>query len=369
MKNETARQCLPAARSSRNSSTGGTSRFRRIRMTCRILLMLLLLVCLPHGAEAEEKTEEQAEEQAEEGSCSLEIRYLDEAEEINGSADPVEGAAFTIWRIARTAGLDGYSRPLIPGMEVNERTDAGEIEEKVRKAYTGAFPEGGAVYEAVTGSDGTALCGNMLPGVYLVAETKAAPKHFASAPFLIMLPGTSEDGTMPVYHRTAEPKSLPAGDLLIRKNVGGNAGEKDRDFHFTVKFDYGGTFQAQEPWTCTRSDGRKGTIKSGDTFTLRGGESMLIENIPAGAKYSVTETEAGQDGYQTEMSDPDGVIRRTVKAEAVFTNTKNTPSAGSKGTRNIQTGDSFLILLAAAAILGVSVFSGKLLQRRKGGEK
>ena len=351
MRNEAERLRFPAA-----------GRFGIRSFSWRVLLMLLLLAVPARPTLAEETAEVKT-------GCSLRIRYFDDAEENGGNAGPVAGAVFTVWRIAVPDGPDGFTRPLIAGMEVDGKTDAGAVAEQVRDAYARALPEGGAVYELTTGPEGTASCEKMPYGVYLVCETKAAPKHYPSAPFLIMLPGTSEDGTMPEYDRTAEPKPLSAGDLLIRKNVGGNAGDKNREFHFTVDFDYAGTFQMPEPWECTGSGGKKGTIRSGDTFVLRSGETMLIENIPAGAKYTVTEKEAGQDGYQTESTGAEGVIRRTSRAEAVFTNTKNAPSAGGKSNPNIQTGDSFLVLLGAAGLLGAFVLNEALRGRRKGGEK
>ena len=61
------------------------------------------------------------------------------------------------------------------------------------------------------------------------------------------------------------------------------------------------------------------------TFTLKHGEQKTATGLPAGISYTVTETEAGEDGYVTT---PDGgTISGTIEANkaatAAFTNTKN----------------------------------------------
>ncbi|WP_447512240.1 DUF7601 domain-containing protein, partial [Clostridioides difficile] len=67
--------------------------------------------------------------------------------------------------------------------------------------------------------------------------------------------------------------------------VTGNAGDKNKDFNFTV----------------TLSDktisGVYGDLKFTDgvaTFTLKNGESKTATNLPAGIDYEVTETEENQ---------------------------------------------------------------------------
>ena len=296
-------------------------------------------------------------------NCSLQIVYLDAPEGDQPEA-PVAGAGFTVYRIAETGGVDSLCVPLIDGLEIHEQTEGSDILEAVRKAYgEDTPPAGGDVRETVTGADGTAWIRNLSPGVYLVTETSPAREHFASVPFLVMLPGTAADGSSLEYDRTAEPKPLPGGDLTVSKTVAGNAGEKDRDFHFTVSFDCRETFAEPELWHFTRNDGKEGSIRNGGTLTLRDGQSVRFDTIPVGARYAVQEKEYGQDGYHTQAGGTEGVIRRTVPAEAAFTNTKDIPPAGKT---NIQTGDSFWLLAGACLlILGILCLPRRKRNARK----
>ncbi|MDC9240049.1 DUF7601 domain-containing protein, partial [Clostridioides difficile] len=86
------------------------------------------------------------------------------------------------------------------------------------------------------------------------------------------------------------PPEPDTGNLTVSKIVTGNAGDKNKDFNFTV----------------TLSDktisGVYGDLKFTDgvaTFTLKNGESKTATNLPAGIDYEVTETEENQDGYVT----------------------------------------------------------------------
>ncbi len=103
----------------------------------------------------------------------------------------------------------------------------------------------------------------------------------------------------------------PTGNLTVSKTVAGDAGETDRAFNFTVKLsDNGlnGVYGEME-------------LKNGEAkFSLKHGERKTARGLPAGLKYSVTETEAGQDGYSTTDSGAAGSISEGTTAEAKFTN-------------------------------------------------
>ena len=84
--------------------------------------------------------------------------------------------------------------------------------------------------------------------------------------------------------------------------------------------------------------------------------------LPAGAAYRVSEVESGKDGYTTKADGDTGVIRRTVRAEAVFTNSREKAAEQSRTKgQAVQTGDSFL-LLAAGAMIFLTLFAA---MRRK----
>ena len=90
------------------------------------------------------------------------------------------------------------------------------------------------------------------------------------------------------------------GSLTVTKTVTGSAGETDRAFRFTV------------------------TI--GDKtyeFTLKDGETWTLENITAGTGYTVTELDAGADGYTTTAVNATGTIPANGTATAEFVNHKD----------------------------------------------
>lgn len=115
------------------------------------------------------------------------------------------------------------------------------------------------------------------------------------------------------------------GSLTVSKTVAGNAGETNKDFHFTVTLDdktISGTFGDM-------------TFTNGEaTFTLKHGESKTASNLPEGIGYEVTE--ANTDGYTTTATGDKGTIAKDGTATAAFTNTKGSTGGGgsSSGSKN-----------------------------------
>lgn len=271
--------------------------------------------------------------------------------------------------------------PLIDGVEISADTDPASIEEEVVKAYQSDV-EKGATYTGTTGKDGTATVTDMDLGAYLAVETKPAAEHFASTPFLFMLPYTT-GGTTWTYGVSAQPKPLPAGDLVLKKTVTGTAGDTKKDFNFVVTFSKDGTYHY------TKSDGTKGTVKSGGSVKLKSGETATIDTIPVGTTYTVKESEANADGYKTTVTGNTGTIKRTVKAEADFTNHKDatptpnktvsptpktttstptTPSDRTRGQRSltsVKTGDAMKLGLALAVAALAAICLGVYAVRKK----
>ena len=71
-------------------------------------------------------------------------------------------------------------------------------------------------------------------------------------------------------------------------------------------------------------------------FTLKHGETVTATGLPAGILYTVTEEEAGQDGYKTESEDATGIITEETPAKAAFVNTRNiTPDEPDTRIRRI----------------------------------
>lgn len=129
--------------------------------------------------------------------------------------------------------------------------------------------------------------------------------------------GTSvtENGT------TVITNTVQLGNLRLAKTVTGQAGEQDREFHFTVTLTdaLGVPLEGRFPYTGSR----EGSISSGGEITLKHGESVTLENLPAGTQYLVEEREADQEGYVTTAQGASGEIRDGETAQAQFTNSRD----------------------------------------------
>lgn len=109
-------------------------------------------------------------------------------------------------------------------------------------------------------------------------------------------------------------KEVNTGNLTVSKTVAGNAGEKNKDFHFTV---------TPSDKTISGIFGDMEFIDGAATIILKDGESKTATGLPSGITYEVTETEENQDGYVTTKTDDTETITKEGTAEAKFTNTKD----------------------------------------------
>ena len=142
------------------------------------------------------------------------------------------------------------------------------------------------------------------------------------------------------------------GSLTVSKTVAGNAGDKDKAFHFTV------TLSDQ---TISGTYGDMEFTDGVAAFTLKHGESKTAAGLPAGVAYEVMETEADQDGYATAKTGDTGTIEKDVISTAAFTNTKDAspvdpdkPTDPKKPTDDVpKTGDETNLTLWTA-LLGIS---------------
>lgn len=148
----------------------------------------------------------------------------------------------------------------------------------------------------------------------------------------------TDDGTdYTVYYVGAEIHNVREVDLTIAKTVTGGAADPERQFTFDVSFTYDETMPEAShtgPYAYTvyqKGDGDEadalvkddGEISStGGIITLTGGQRAVIEGLPAGTEYTVTEREANQDGYVTTPTD--GKVEGTITVggdnTASFTN-------------------------------------------------
>ena len=116
------------------------------------------------------------------------------------------------------------------------------------------------------------------------------------------------------------------GNLVIRKEVSGNRGERERDFNFTVELTDAAGASLQGEYQYTGSSTIQGVAAPADgvvvngnmTVTLRHGQQITINDVPAGTKYTVTEAEADTEGYDTTV-DVDGSAAEDVAEGTIVT--------------------------------------------------
>ncbi|GAA0351300.1 DUF7601 domain-containing protein [Bacillus horti] len=111
------------------------------------------------------------------------------------------------------------------------------------------------------------------------------------------------------------------GGLLISNTVKGKDDDKKKPFKYTVTFTGEG---ANGSYSYEKSDGSKGSIKSGETFELTDGQTLVVQELPTYLEYMVTQDDYTEEGYVT---DPESLVRTgTIPekkvAEAHFVNTR-----------------------------------------------
>ena len=148
-----------------------------------------------------------------------------------------------------------------------------------------------------------------------------------------------------------------AGSLTLAKTVEGNLGDLDKEWEFTVTFTCDKNVNAPITYKEKAADTTSKSIAAGWTGTstavkvyLKSGETVQFDNIPVGVSYSITETDANKDGYETTPTNATGTFTAKETKAASFLNTKNI---------NIDTGVSLdttvYMLILALALAGIVV--------------
>lgn len=183
------------------------------------------------------------------------------------------------------------------------------------------FTNGKAVFALKGGQEREAT--DLPNGIgYTVEES-----DYANEGYITKYTGQNETGTV-IGNSTIEVNVLnirnKAASLTVSKTVDGNDGDSDKSFEFTVTF------------TDTTLNGTYGDVAITDgvgTFNLKDGETVVLEDIPTGTGYTVTETDYSADGYETSANDgsgwtvgntASGAIRGDNSSTAQFKNTRNT---------------------------------------------
>ena len=142
--------------------------------------------------------------------------------------------------------------------------------------------------------------------------------------FIMKNPTISDDAHEALYNNVR----MVYGSLLIGNTVQGKGGDKEKEFEYTVTLTFEGLGEHQT-YDYTKSDGTTGTIQSGDTFILKHGETMTIEDLPAGLTYTVTQTDYSSEEYVTNPTvlSHQGIIVEFEIAQAPFVNSKYLPGS------------------------------------------
>ena len=149
---------------------------------------------------------------------------------------------------------------------------------------------------------------------YTVTETEAGKDGYVTTPN-VPISGKIEAGKDATASFT-NSKTILRGGLTVTKTVAGNAGDKGREWNFTVTL---GDTSISDIYGDMSFTGGKAT------FTLKHGEQKTATGLPAGIDYFVSEAEASQDGYTTQATDASGQIPAEGTATAAFTNMKSIP--------------------------------------------
>lgn len=150
---------------------------------------------------------------------------------------------------------------------------------------------------------------------YIVTEDEAGENGYETEPQSGIITGTvqADAGSTAAF---LNARTIPRGGLTVTKTVDGNAGDTGREWHFTVTIEDAGIHGTYGDMRFTNGVAM---------FTLKHDQSVTATGLPAGLSYTVTEKEAGQEGYVTKAAGDRGRIPAAGTATAAFTNMKHVP--------------------------------------------
>lgn len=166
--------------------------------------------------------------------------------------------------------------------------------------------------------DGEPDCYDFITGWYDDSEATRWNAHGNEADLHMVLVAPVNSYTGPLSLKAAHGS---IGSLTVCKETLGELLPSDYDTAFTFEL-------TLDDDTITTIDDKWCGVpfKNGKaSFTLKGGESITLSNLPAGIGYTITET--AQDGWTLLNLNPaeTGVVPQNDTAKVVFTNLKNSP--------------------------------------------
>lgn len=141
-----------------------------------------------------------------------------------------------------------------------------------------------------------------------------------------VIKATTENGTViipsPVLYS-------PTGAIDVTVHVGGNGGDENKDWNYTVTFTTG-EGENTTPYTgfidVTDAEGNTTRVEITDgtyTFDLKHGEHIVLSDVPAGVSYSIVEDNANTDDYTTTEPSFSGTVTDAHTDELEFENIRN----------------------------------------------
>ncbi len=183
---------------------------------------------------------------------------------------------------------------------------AGDYTYMLEDGTTGTLTvdETGSASFDLTGGRTLTLKGVLADTAYQIAQDNYGAQGYTTT-------AQTTEGTVPVAGaRATFTNSRYVGNLTVRKAIEGNAAEPERDFHFIIT----ATSPMGAPLTGTfamTGDENARTVafaRGQATLALRGGESVTINGLLRGTRYTVAEVEANTENYTTVATSAEGLI-------------------------------------------------------------
>lgn len=239
----------------------------------------------------------------------------DAINKVPSDANPLEGAGFTIYKVAGVDELTSYystNPTTLPS--VNNYVDAnGKIKENYSGTIVGTEVGTEVKTEVKTGADGTATFAGLDLGFYVVIETSTPDKVTTPAdPFLVSIPMTTVDGASWLYDVHVYPKNKTTYGSVTLEKKGNNTTALS-----------GVTFVLQKQNGTGWTNVTKNEKKNSDLLLVTNSEGKInVDGLSQGT-YRFIETDRGTNNYGYIM-DGATAYQFTVNADGTITYGTNT---------------------------------------------
>ncbi len=141
---------------------------------------------------------------------------------------------------------------------------------------------------------------------------------------------------------------IPTRDVVVKKTISGNKASERDEFSFKITFTDEEGIPVDWIFAYTKGD-EIAEYGSEYEFSLKGGESLVVRDVPVGMNYKVEETDS--KGYVSTSANAEGKVT-SEGATAEFVNTRNDiPKTGDSGTLGIYLAIFALSVVAMLATL------------------